>query len=273
MSTKTLEGIQEAELARIHSREFPYVFSPNKKLFQIVVKMKDVPGALENVLHSLDRRVNLIGSSSYTVEDGSAIFSAFAAAHTQDESAESLKKLIGSSPVAIACQVSESSDGLLVDAFHKGMEMDGGDRLMLFTWRGISGMFDRMSELFGTGAEVMLFYEGVTIGELTTTNMIERVGKNVLMKNMASVIQMLSATGLGDSSVEGLDLTGLPKVRVNDCFECSSERRVRHGCAFVRGLLTGSSKALLGVNVDYEETKCRFKGSEYCEFSLAVGAI
>ena len=272
MSVKVAQKRVQNPLSRVRKREFPYVFSTSKRMFQIVVKMMDVPGALESVLHALDKRINLIESGSYSIQGGEAIWCAFGEVHSPDETPKSLETSVASSPLTLACQVTESSDGLLVDSFHKGMEMENGERLMLFTWAGISGMFDRMAELFGTGAEVMLFYEGVSIGEVNTTNMIQRIGRDVAMRNMPAVIRMLSATGLGDASLTGLDPSGVLTVRIDDCFECSSRQKARHECSFIRGLLSGSSKALLGIEVHYTETKCRLKGDGCCEFSMSLNA-
>ncbi|MDE1858889.1 MAG: hypothetical protein KGI26_07475, partial [Thaumarchaeota archaeon] len=68
-------------------REFPLIYSKGKKLFNIVVHMSDDPGSMRAVLDALGERVNLIGTSSYTLSDGTAMFTAFAEGLSKDETA------------------------------------------------------------------------------------------------------------------------------------------------------------------------------------------
>jgi predicted hydrocarbon binding protein len=249
-------------------RELAYLLSPGKKTLQIVVKMSDTPGALAGILQALSGHINLIGVDAYGSDDGHAILSCFAEPIARVEGLESLKRLISSSPYALDCKVTESTDGILVDTFHAGIETQHGESLMLFRRDAMNQMFDRMAEIFGSGGEVMLFYERVSTGESNSNDLLDRMGRDVVGRNMPSVIQLLSASGWGEASIVEVDPAGAPLVRIEDCFECSSERQSRHGCAFMGGVLTGSAKAILGTEVRCEETRCRFRGDKHCEFAI-----
>jgi predicted hydrocarbon binding protein len=251
-------------------REYLYVFAPDKKVFQVVVRISDAPGSLARILEILEGHINLVGVHTFRTGDGSAMVSAYAEAIDHgEEDPTALEKLILSSPSALACHVTEGSDGLLIDSFFKGLEQDNGEPLMIFRWDAFNQMFDRMSELFGTGAEVMLFYEGVSVGEANGAELVKRMGKETIERNMPTVIRMLSAGGWGSASL-ALSEAGTPMVRIDECFECSSKKGMRHGCVFIKGLITGGSRAILGPGAQCEETKCRLRGDDHCEFSISI---
>jgi len=137
----------------------------------------------------------------------------------------------------LECEVTGSSDGLIVDSFHRGIETDPEERLMFFRWDAFNQMFDRMATLFQSAGEVLLYYEGVSAGEANATELLNKLGAEVISSNMPSVLRIMSSSGWGDAKLSGLDSTGAPIIRVDDCFECSTRYRVRRNCAFVRGIL------------------------------------
>lgn len=241
-------------------------------MFQIVVSMKDEPGALGQILNLLGGHVDLVDIHAYRASEGQAVLSGFARHVPTSEDSLSLEKLVMASPYALVCKVIESSDGLLIDSFHTGIEMDGGERLMLFRWDAYNRMFDRLAELIGTGGEVMLLYEGVAVGEMNAHEIIRRLGKDTIARNMPSVIKMFSSSGWGDMSLE-LPEDGSLVVRMGECFECSTRKRVRHGCYFIKGMLTGVAKTVLGPDVKCEETRCTLRGDNNCEFTVSVDPL
>ena len=260
---------RESSLAGLPRREFSYFFSPEEKMFQIVVKMKDEPGALGQILNLLRDRITLVNIHAYSNSKGEAILSGFARHVSTAQDAASLERVIMMAPLAIECRVMVSSDGLLVDSFHTGIETDYGERLILFRWDAFNRMFDRMAEVFGTGGgEVMLYYEGIAIGEMYAQEMIRRFGKGTVNRNMPSIIKMLSASGWGNASLKFSE--GSPIVRIGDCFESSTRKRVRHGCYFMKGMITGVAKVVLGTEVRCDETKCSLRGEDCCEFTIAI---
>jgi len=60
-------------------------------------------------------------------------------------------------------------------------------------------------------------------------------------------------------------------LAVNDCFECAVPSDIGRSCAFRRGLAAGTFGALLGQEVQCQETKCRSKGDKFCEFIVVPG--
>lgn len=252
---------------RVAKREFSHYFAPGKKLFQIVVKITDEPGSLDKILNLLGTRVNLVGTTSYTMRDNTAIVTGFAEALSQDETAEKLRKLITSSSVALEAEVSEGQDGILVDTFHTGLETDG-EHLMLFRRSALARMFDRVYKLLGSGGEVLLFEEGEAIGRANGEAFVKILGAEKVRQNMSYLRNNLAAQGWGRVTAGTTADGGTTSIQIHDCFECSSNEGERTGCHFFRGYIVGNRSATYGQDLSVEEVKCSLKGDDVCEFRM-----
>lgn len=248
---------------------FPIHFAPGKKLFHIVVKLSDAPGSYSAILNLLGPKVNLIGTTTYSLSDGTAIFSGFSESLSPKETAQGLTRLIKASKAAIEVMVAEGSDGLLIDTFHTGIEV-GGNEFMLMRRLGVSLMFDHVSKLLGSGGEALLYEEGRSLSIVNVENMIKLVGLERVRTNSAELSHFLTAQGWGSPEVKGSPSEGSFLIRLNDCFECSAEVTYRKGCNFMRGYFAGSMEATMGGYVDSKEVKCTMKGAPSCEFSVTA---
>ena len=273
MSAGLAERRKAPESSDICRRGMAYTFFSDKRKLQIVVRMKDSPGALATVLDVLRKRVNLTSVEAQDAKSGGPILTCFAEPLFPAESPGSLEELVRSSKTAVDVRVMEGSDGLLVDSFFKGIENEDGKRLLLFTRDGVNEMFDRVVEVFGTGGEVLLYREGGSVGEANSKELLGRMSKDAVARNMPTVLRTFTASGWGGATMEASGPSGAPVVRVDDCFECSTSLDTRHNCAFVRGLLTGSASVILGFNVAYEETKCRLREDDHCEFTPVLDSL
>ena len=245
-----------------------YFYSPRKKLFQIVVKLMDTPGSLGVVLDLLGGRVNLLGTMTYSLSDGTAILNAFAESISPSETPQKLNKLISTAHVALDHRVTESSEGLLVDTFHTGIESGRGIPAMLFFQDSISHMFDGLVKLLGSGGEVLLYNEGFFVGEARAASILSALGPGLARKKVSDLMYLFSAEGWGRATLVGDVKSEKLIVRLEDCFECSSGEEVKKGCNFMRGYLGGWGKVLLGKDVKSVETRCRLNGDDLCEFVL-----
>lgn len=245
-----------------------YFYSPKKKLFQIVVSLMDTPGSLGAVLNLLGGRVNLLGTTSYSLDDGTAVMSAFAETISPSETPEKLSKLISTAHVALEHKVTESSEGFLVDTFHTGIENGKGMPEMLFSRDSISHMFDGLVKLFGSGGDVLLYNEGLFVGEANASRTMNVLGPRLATKKTDDLMYLFSAQGWGQATLIGDAKSGKPTVKLEDCFECSSGEGVKKGCHFMRGYLDGWGKILLERDVKSAETNCRLSGDDACEFVL-----
>ncbi len=252
-------------------RIFPIHYAPGKKLFHIVVKLSDAPGSYSAILNLLGPKVNLIGTTTYSLSDGTAIFSGFSELLSPKETPKALKELIMSSKAAIDVTVFEGHDGLLIDTFHTGIEV-GGDDFMLVRRFGASFMFDHVAKILGTGGEALLYEEGRSLSLLNAENMIKLVGLQRVKANSAELSPFLTAQGWGSPEIEGSLGGGNLIVKLNGCFECSAKVTYRKGCNFMRGYFAGSMEAATGGTVDSKEVRCTLKGAPSCEFLVTTNA-
>ena len=250
-------------------REFPLHFAKGKKMFNIIVHMSDAPGSMSAVLDALGKKVNLVGTSSYTLSDGTAIFAAFAEALSAQETAATLKGSLDELDAISEAEVGEGRDGLLVDTFHTGIQV-GGDEYLLLGREGLSGVFDHIVRLFGTGGEVLLYEEGKALGRDNSERQIKELGQETVVKEAAYVGRALTAQGWGVvESTTNPELRDF-RIAVDGCFECSGEGKVRKGCDFLRGFYEGSVEVTRGSKPKVEEVACRLRGDKNCVFRVRV---
>ncbi len=251
------------------TRRIPtYYYAPRKKLFQIIVKLMDTPGSLGAVLTLLGGRVNLLGTMTYSLADGTAIMSAFAEAISVSETPQKLQKLIASSHVALENEVTESKEGLLVDTFHTGIESSMKTPMVLISKDGLAHMFEGLVRIFGSGGDVLLYNEGYFVGEANAVRTVSFLGPTIATKRIDELLYLFSVRGWGQARwADGAD-SDPPVFRLDDCFECSADEGVKKACSFMRGYLDGWGKVMLGREVKSTEVKCRFNGDEACEFVM-----
>ncbi|QQG49322.1 MAG: hypothetical protein HY247_03150 [archaeon] len=246
---------------------FPYHYEPKKRLVHIVVRISNEPGSLGAILDLLAHKVDLVGTSTYLTPEGSAVFSGFAAVLDKGESVEKLREMLMSSSRAIDAYVAEGSEGMLVDSFHTGIRI-ADQAYMRFRREGLSKVFDRVVELFGTGGDTLIHSEGVTLGKDNAKGIIKLVGADMAVKKTEDLRLVLRAMGWGHITVPELDEDVRGVVQVADCFECCSGSKVRGGCHFFRGYLEGYASTLYGLDLTSEETRCTLRDEQVCEFVI-----
>lgn len=255
----------------IRKREFPHYYAPGRLLFHVIIKISDSPGSLGNVISLLSSRVNLVGVTTYTLEDGSAMVSAFTEALSRDETSESLRELVLSSRAVRDADVKEGKDGILVDTFHVGMETDKED-VMLIRRTALNSMFGRVHSILGTGGETLLYEEGVALGKSDGEGFVKLLGPEKVRERITYLRGNLAAQGWGKVKVAGGDGDGSSHITIEDCFECAHGGQTRTGCHFFRGYIVGNRLATLGQECVAVELKCSLKGDRFCEFVVRTKA-
>jgi predicted hydrocarbon binding protein len=247
---------------------FVFSFLPDEKTFQIVLRMKNVPGALSAVLELLSSRVDLINITTYNVDGRTAICSGIAKALSKEETSMKLEQLIKKSATVEDVVVGESDEGLLINGLTSGLEDNLGRPRMLMTSVGLSRTFDRLVEAFGSGGKTILFEEGSALGSANATYAKRLVGSEFAKRKLKSIYSSSGATGLGKITFKGEPLLLDFELKVEDCFECSSKGKVRKSCDWIRGQLSGGLSTYLDTRLTCEEVRCRFRGDAACEFRL-----
>ncbi|MDG6909432.1 MAG: hypothetical protein JRN08_03595 [Nitrososphaerota archaeon] len=263
---KRSEARPIASLRGVKHRLFPFYYSPGKKLYHVVVKLSDSPGSYSSILDLLSTRVNLIGTSTYSLSDGAAIFSGFAEALSPKETREGIERLIRGSKAAIEVKVNEGKEGVLIDTLHTGFTVEGED-FVLMRREGLGEMFDRVTKILGSGGDALLYEQGAAMGRSAVETLTGRLGARVVESNLSAVYRVMSAQGLGEIRGEMGPKDGSFLMTVRDCFECS-EGAPRGGCNFMRGYFVGAAEGIFRRKYAAQEVKCVLKGYSHCEFTL-----
>jgi predicted hydrocarbon binding protein len=259
---------EEGTMPRQRKIEFPFYYSPGKKLIHIVAKIRDEPGALANLLKGLAPTVNLLGTTSYGIGKGKAIFSGFAETLFHTDSADSIRAILDELPDVLDYQVWEGNDGLLVDWFHTGVESANGEQYIMFPAKSFAGTFEQVMEALGpAGGDTLLFLEGKKFAETRFASYREMLGPNPSSR-VEEASKIFEALGYGLSTIKVEDGGKTVRLIQEDCFECSGPTKRGRTCAFTRGLAVGSFGVLIGKELTATETQCRLKGAKVCEFVL-----
>ena len=256
-------------MKEIKKQIFPIYFAPGKKLFHIVVKLSDAPGSFSSILDLVSKKVNFIGTNTYSLGDGTAMFSGFSEALSPKLTAKDLRDLILESRAAVDAEVFEGKDGLLVDTFHSGLAV-GGDSYVMLRREGLDHMFNEITRLLGSGGDTLLFEEGMAFGRKNAQLMVTYVGLDKVRAQAGTLNRFLVAQGWGVFEGVGNPQKEPIRVVVNDCFECATAKGPRRGCNFLRGYLAGAAGVAFEGDVASEETKCTLRGGKACEFVLKV---
>lgn len=245
-----------------------YFFSQDFKAFHILVKMNDVPGALSTVLTLLHDVVDLVEGASYNLDNGLSVWSGFGKSLSDANTPASIKALLEASPMVVECQVKKSSNGLIADSYHDGLEIAPGRLGIVIPLAGFTRICDHLSKLMGTGGETVLFEEGSVLGQLTGRFLNEQLGSGRLDLRVDAALAMYRASGWGSAKMEVEKNGDQYRVSVTDCLECSSSDSNRKECAFLRGHLLRLVSTLASEEFGIEEGKCRLRGDPHCEFVL-----
>lgn len=244
-------------------------YAKGKKLFHIIVHMSDAPGSMSAILDGLGKRVNFIGMTSYSLSDGTAMLTAFAESLSPRETPESLKAVLVGLSASLEADVREGVDGLLVDTFHRGIQV-GDDDYILLRREGLAGVYDHIVKIFGTGGEVLLYEQGKALGKDNAQRRVKELGVGNIVSNSSYLGRALTAQGWGLIESKTKPESKEFLITVTDCFECSGADRVRKGCDFLRGFFEGSAEVTRGKRPVVKEVECRLRGSKACVFHFSV---
>ena len=250
-----------------------YAYYPSAKLFQVVVELENVPGALENVLRVLrEQNLNILGSfSSVDILARSGVWSGFVedSQHSESELREKLSSVKG----VLDVLVNQSVGGFLVDEFHFPLSWNTGDRAVLMRCKFLVRMFDRVRESLGSGGETVVYEEGFAYGLETWRNFVAGIGEEFARANWKKILMIYQATGwfkLESAALDSVEMTF--RVSTSSSFECGGRKYPRPFSQFIRGHLCGALTAIMGREMVCEEVACVATGSSECQYVLKPGS-
>jgi len=246
---------------------FPFHYSPGKRMVHVVAWISDEPGTLASLLSALKSQVNLASTSSYSLGENAAIFSGFGEVLSESMSATTLQGMAAKLPDVSRCQVWESRDGLLVDRFHTGFQAGVGEPYIIFPARALSETFEGIVRTFGSGGQTIIYEQGLDYGHSRAELYKKMIGEHPEGR-MDDLTAIVGALGYGKSTATFGPSGNAMTLTSIECFECSTPTQTGRRCMFQLGVAVGIFSALFDKDLTGEETLCRHKGSEHCEFVL-----
>ena len=246
----------------------PVLYRKGKKVFFVVALVKDVPGALANLLVQFKSRLSFVDTSTYRISETSFIFAGSAEALKDGASPDSLKRLASKSPYVLETFVREGREGLILDSFHSGIESPSGERYLLLAAPALANMFHGIKSIFGSGAELVLYEEGHKYGLQRGKSYVSIMGQEKTLTMLDDYSFAYSALGFGVATLLDVGPGELYRVAVEHCFECEEPAGGNSSCPFMRGLVAGVGTVVFDTKVQSSETKCIGRGDTHCEFVL-----
>ena len=248
------------------------IYAPGRKVTQLAIEGKNIPGTLAKVASKLaDLGVNILSGLVMAEpgrETGHMVF--FLDITDSGLSEEELVGEIEELDVVVKAEVTvkKIGDMAINGTTHETVFLD--KRAILLDVDDVGTMFGWFDRTFGTGAHAILFDMGEQAGRLVAAKLMELYklgGRDAIEAFLA----IHGAAGWFGHEIVKYDEERLEFViRLHDNFECvpfknKKDRPMSH---LVRGGLAGVFSGIYGRDFEVEEVKCLAKGDPYCEFVI-----
>jgi predicted hydrocarbon binding protein len=250
---------------------FVKVYSPNSKLVEFSICLKNVLGALaevSNLLASLGVNIYSGFLNFYPGEDKGR-WAFIAELKGVDVSAEELvDRIKGLSNVLEVEYMHAKFDGLLIDVMHFPLLVMGSRRFILKvdTWGRITA---HLLQRFSTGGAVILYEMGLKAGETRAKEVISEGFSGSLALDV--ILAERIGLGWGVPRLTEFDEKNVGgSISVQELFECLPFKETGNESRshFFRGFLAGVIQHLFNKKVKVEEVECIAKGDQVCLFKF-----
>ena len=145
-----------------------------------------------------------------------------------------------------------------------------GERCLIITQARIEEICSRLSEIFQSGAKVIIFEAGKAAGKrfVEETSDITKVDKQLFLK---TVSQRFTDAGLGKIEIVEFDLEQAEvKFRIwNNFFAgLGCEKSMYRSC--IEGFVSGMYEQITHKTPKIQKTKCVANGDPYCEWQMSL---
>lgn len=246
----------------------------------MLVELRDVPGALADLSLLLGKsKINILGgficaAKTQGEKDDNVSYrqmGLFVETEDREMTASNLESMVKSCPFTYRVKVKGSNDGLIVDSLSFPLRLSQGQRAILMRKDVIAASMREVRQVFSSGGDVILYKQGYAAGKSDAEELIRIFGQDNLLEKLEELVNLYSSLGWGRARIVGVDFESLSaKIRVDQSFECLSQRSSKPFSQFLRGHLAGLTSGVLSTEMKCEETSCVSLGNSYCEFVLSV---
>jgi predicted hydrocarbon binding protein len=145
-----------------------------------------------------------------------------------------------------------------------------GERCVIITQARLQEIFSRLSELFQSGAKVIIFEASKAAGERFVKETSEAIkGDNQLL--LKTTVQRFTDAGLGKIEVVEFNLEEAEvKFRIWNNFFAEISNDEATYCNCVEGFVSGMYEQIMHKTPKVKKTKCVANGDPYCEWHMAL---
>jgi predicted hydrocarbon binding protein len=145
-----------------------------------------------------------------------------------------------------------------------------GERCMIITQARLQEIFFRLSEIFQSGAAVIIYEACKAAGKrfIEETTGITKNDKEQMVK---TAVQRFTDAGLGKIEVAEFNLEeNKVKFRIRNNFFAEIRQEESTYCNCVEGFVAGMYEQAMHKTPKIKETKCVRKGNPYCEWQMTA---
>jgi len=249
--------LEEYDISRV-------LYVPNRRIFGLLILMRNVPGVLAKVSDVFFRyNINILkvfATSNPDVADGVFFVDLTESNVSVDKLIKDLKNI---KEVLDVREIEPVSDGLVVDYIHFPLILL--DKRCVVLRQGVlEELIKGMRDEWGSAAEAFLYYAGLRIGKSTMRS--HRYFSEDLIKRIRIFEQFFKNSGLGEIDID-IDIDRHEaEVKIKKSIECEIGRgALKPFSQFFRGIIAGVLSEVLG-DVEVEEVECIAKGDKICRF-------
>jgi predicted hydrocarbon binding protein len=247
-------------------------YAPGRRLAQIVLRLRNVKGALAQVSKAVaEMDINMFSgfeSASSRAEVG--VWSFFADVTDSRDDLESLRQKLLALPVVMGAEVILADDGFMVDSQHFPVRISSRRALILRT-EAVSEMVSHMWRVFGSGAATIIDQMAESMGRYSAQELMEDFGKEFVVNNLDEVLRTYTALGYGEIEVVHSNGPESLTVHASQLFECEANARnkLRRKSIFFRGHLRGFMSTIHHSDFEVTEAQCVAEGDDACSFIVS----
>ena len=145
-----------------------------------------------------------------------------------------------------------------------------GERCIILTQARMQEIFSRLSEIFQSGAKVIIFEAGKAAGKrfVEETSDITKGDKELLLK---TTVQRFTDAGLGKIEIMKFNLEEAEvKFRIWNNFFAEIRNEESTYCNCIEGFVSGMYEQIMHKTPKIQKTKCVANGDPYCEWQMSL---
>lgn len=246
----------------------------NKKIYGFVIESKVDASALKKLselAYGSGVVVRYIQFSMEEIDKPVLTAIAFLDFSEANISPEQVLNLIKSQSFVVDAKlIKPDRNGIFYDNYFFPLVIATNQRVVIFRKSIYGDLFTGIRKKFGSAGDVMLYYQGFTIGFNAYDEYVKAAGS----ENLEDLIEVAKATNmtLGWGIIDNVKVDakkGTAQLRIYGSFECELGKGSKEPYSqFYRGAIAGMFTRFFGKEVKVNETKCVAKGDAYCEFTV-----